>query len=105
LRLRLNNGWPIEKRKNPAQLSTQITKFIFDQTGIYMNVHLFRHLAGYIFLRAHPGEYEPVRQLLGHKSIKTTIAFYTGLEEANTFVRYDAVLDRLGRGEAVHVGH
>lgn len=90
------------KQKKPAQLSTQITTFVADQTGLVMNVHLFRHLAGYIFLTEHPGEYEPVRQLLGHKSIKTTIEFYTGLEEAENFARYDAILDRRGRGEAIH---
>ena len=90
------------KQKLPAELGTQIAKFVDDQTGLAINVHLFRHLAGYLFLTEHPGEYEPVRQLLGHKSIKTTIEFYTGLEEAETFARYDAILDRRGRGEAVH---
>ena len=65
-----------------------------------MNVHLFRHLAGYLFLKAHPGEYEPVRQLLGHKSIQTTISFYVGLEEADAFRRYDLILDGYRQTEA-----
>ena len=90
------------KQKRPAQLGTQITRFISDETGLVVNVHLFRHLAGYIYLNEHPGEYEPVRQLLGHKSIKTTVEFYTGLEEASTFRRYDEILDRRGRLEAMH---
>ena len=64
-----------------------------DRLGLDVNIHLFRHLAGYLFLKQHPGEYETVRQLLGHKSLKTTIDFYTGLEHADSFRRYDEVLD------------
>jgi site-specific recombinase XerD len=89
------------KQKRPSELSTQLTKFIQDQTGLIMNVHLFRHLAGYIFLKEH-GEYEPVRQLLGHKSLNTTIAFYTGLEVEANLARYDAILDRLAEPQANH---
>jgi integrase len=81
------------RQKTPAELGAQIPKFLGDQLGIRLNVHLFRHLAGHIFLRRHPGEYETVRQLLGHASIETTITFYTGLEHAESFKRYDAILD------------
>lgn len=83
------------RTKNPAELAAQLQAFIKDGTGLRMNIHLFRHLTGYIFLRHYPGQYEPVRQLLGHKSIKTTIAFYVGLEEDATFKRYGAILDEL----------
>jgi site-specific recombinase XerD len=83
------------RTKNPAELAAKLQSFIKDGTGLRMNVHLFRHLTGYIFLRHFPGQYEPVRQLLGHKSIKTTIAFYVGLEEDATFKRYGAILDEL----------
>ena len=79
-------------QKRPEQLSTQITLFLEEHMGLRINIHLFRHLAAYLFLRAYPGEYEPVRQLLGHKSVTTTVAFYTGLEQLDTNKRYDAVL-------------
>jgi hypothetical protein len=39
-----------------------------------------RHFAVYHFLKAFPGHYEIVRQLLGHRSVATTRAFYAGLE-------------------------
>jgi site-specific recombinase XerD len=79
--------------KAPAFLSAQIPKFIKNELGLEMNLHLFRHFAGFVFLKSHPGEYETVRQLLGHKSIKTTVEFYTGLEHVESFRRYDEILD------------
>jgi hypothetical protein len=38
-----------------------------------------RHAAAAIYLKEHPGEWETVRQFLGHRNIQTTINFYTGL--------------------------
>lgn len=81
--------------KSPAALGSQVQAFIKAQTGLYVNVHLFRHLAGYIFLLHNPGQYEPVRQLLGHKDIRTTTNFYVGLEDEAIFKSYSAILDRL----------
>jgi len=82
------------RQKTPAELGAQIPKFIRTRLGFDINLHLFRHLAGYVYLSAHPGEYETVRQLLGHKSLKTTIDFYTGIEHAESFRRYDEILER-----------
>ena len=45
-----------------------------------MTVHQFRHAAGAIILKHRPGEYELVRQLLGHRSVQTTINSYIGLD-------------------------
>lgn len=76
--------------------SQRITGTILDKTGIEMNVHLFRHLGAFLFLKAHKGEYETVRRLLGHRSIKTTIHFYVGLETAAAVQRYDDIILRHG---------
>jgi integrase len=81
------------RQKTPAELGAQIPKLIRDRLGIDCNVHLFRHLAGCLFLKQYPGEYETVRQLLGHKDLATTIGFYTGLEHIDAFVRYDEILE------------
>jgi integrase len=81
------------RQKRPHELGAQIPKLIRERLGLDVNLHLFRHLAGYLFLKKHPGEYEPVRQLLGHKSLKTTIDFYTGLELEDSFRRYDEILE------------
>jgi len=46
-------------------------------------------------LQNYTGQYEPVRQLLGHKDLRTTVSFYVGLEEDAAFKRYGEILDRL----------
>ena len=79
--------------KHPSNLAQQVPTAIEAATGLHINLHRFRHFAAALFLKRHPGEYETVRQMLGHKSIKTTIEFYCGLEQQDAFKRYDAVLD------------
>jgi integrase len=68
------------KRNHP--LSRQINVTVHRYTGLEMPAHRFRHAVGKIFLDRNPGQYEVVRQLLGHKNIKTTIEFYAGAEGA-----------------------
>ena len=66
--------------KNKLLFSKQITVRIQKATGLRITVHQFRHAAAAIYLKHHPGNYETVRQLLGHRDIQTTIRFYCGLE-------------------------
>ena len=61
-------------------MSEQITDRVEKATGLFITVHQFRHAAAAIWLRHHPGDYETVRRMLGHRNIKTTINFYCGLE-------------------------
>ena len=61
-------------------LQTQIQGTVHAYTGLDWNVHLFRHFGAKQYLDARPGEYEIVRRVLGHSSIKTTTNAYTGLE-------------------------
>jgi integrase len=79
--------------KTPSTLADQIKRTIRQETGIDLNPHAFRHLAALLFLRAHPGEYETVRLLLGHKDLSTTVGAYCGLEQADALRRYDALID------------
>jgi integrase len=60
--------------------SGQITNRIYQATGLRITVHQFRHAAGALILQSRPGEYELVRQLLGHRNVQTTINAYIGLE-------------------------
>ncbi len=66
--------------KQKVSFSGQITDRIYEATGLRITVHQFRHAAGAIILKHRPGEYELVRQLLGHRSVGTTIRAYIGLE-------------------------
>jgi integrase len=66
--------------KGKISFSGQIATRIFKAAGLRMTVHQFRHAAGALILWRRPGEYELVRQLLGHRNIQTTINAYIGLE-------------------------
>jgi integrase len=68
------------KSKNSHLFGIQITERIQKATGLRITIHQFRHAAAAIYLKHHPGNYETVRRLLGHKSLKTTTNFYCGLE-------------------------
>lgn len=59
--------------------------------GLKLSPHQFRHLAGAQILEECPGEIETVRQLLGHKSIMTTIRAYTVKKTEEAGERFDLV--------------
>jgi integrase len=66
--------------KGKISFSVQIRRHIYKAIGLEMTVHQFRHAAGAIILKNRPGEFELVRQILGHRSITTTMRCYVGLE-------------------------
>ena len=68
------------KPKNKLLFGTQITWRIQKAVGLRVTPHQFRHAAAAIYLKHHPGDYETVRRVLGHRDIQTTIRFYCGLE-------------------------
>ena len=74
--------------KGNSALSSQIRKLVYAHTRLDMPAHRFRHAVAKIFLDRNPGQYEVVRQLLGHKDIATTISFYAGAESASAARHY-----------------
>lgn len=66
--------------KYPGSLSLQIARFMEDELGVRLTGQQFRHAVGYLYLKSNPGDYEVVRQLLGHKDINTTMRFYASLD-------------------------
>ncbi|WP_339853698.1 site-specific integrase [Roseovarius nubinhibens] len=83
----------------PSNLSSDLKYLIYRETGLVVNVHLFRHIAAKLYLNAHPGDYETVRRLLKHKKLQTTIDFYAELSNQWAHDRYDvAVLSKWGGG-------
>ena len=67
--------------KGKVSFSGQITKRILKRTGLRITSHQFRHAAGAIILQEQPGNYELVRQILGHRDVQTTIRCYIWLKE------------------------
>ena len=65
-----------QSHKIANTLRSQIMETVQTFTGLTVNPHLFRAIAGTIYLNANPGAYETVRLLLGHTSISTTTRFY-----------------------------
>ncbi|MEN3951276.1 site-specific integrase [Iodidimonas sp. SYSU 1G8] len=90
-------GQPVSRHKAAARLSTQISRFLLEQLGVEMHVHLFRHLAAMRYLRLHPGAYGVVQILLGHKSIETTISAYACFEQEGSILQFQGSLKGGGR--------
>lgn len=78
--------------KDTQTLAEQITRTMAKRVGRRVTPHQFRHIAGAIYLRHHPGAYEDVRRILGHKSLKTTLNFYLGLENIDANRRFTALV-------------
>lgn len=76
----------------PKHFGEMIKKYIFRETGIVMNPHLFRHFAAHLFLRAHPGGYEDVRRVVGHAKLDTTTSFYSPTSNKSSFRYYGEVV-------------
>jgi integrase len=80
------------QRRNTTSFATDIQQFIMRETGIRMNVHLFRHLAAKLHLEAHPEDIETPRRILGHRNVTTTLRSYAETKSAAAFRRYDGVI-------------
>jgi integrase len=91
-------GWlfPGEKGQHRciSSMRTILSNEIGRIVGIEVNPHLLRHFAAWLFLKHNPGQYEPVRRILGHRSITTTMMAYTGLEADTAARRLDDVVIR-----------
>ncbi|MHC4984146.1 MAG: tyrosine-type recombinase/integrase [Planctomycetota bacterium] len=81
--------------KTEMGIREQLCGAVRKHTRIIVNPHIYRHIAAFFYLEAHPEDYETVRRLLGHTSINTTITFYAGFERHSAVRRYNEhLLDR-----------
>jgi integrase len=90
--------FPARRREGPRDhsgLAQLITNRLFEITGLRLTPHQFRHLAAHLLLSEHPGHYEVVRRVLGHKSLTTTLRHYAGHEAKAAFELYDRTLTDL----------
>jgi integrase len=80
------------KPKDSTCLRNQIENTLWNEAGIRLTPHQFRHAAAKILLDAKPGHYEVVRKVLGHKSLTTTYSHYAGAETQAAISLYDDVI-------------
>jgi integrase len=66
--------------KNQWSVAWLIRTYLKKRAGIELSSHQFRHLSAKVLLDAQPGNFETVRQLLGHKSLTTTVGAYAGID-------------------------
>ena len=80
--------------KNQAAVSGLIMTYLRRRAGIILTPHQFRHLSAKVVLDKHPGEFETVKQFLGHKSIKTTVAAYAGIDSRRAARRHQQLIEQ-----------
>jgi len=61
-------------------IQSSLRETVATEMGVHVHPHLMRHFAAWLYLDLHPGAYEIVRRILGHRRIETTIQNYCGLE-------------------------
>jgi hypothetical protein len=91
----MDEGWLFpgagQGPKHEVTLRQQLTKMVEKHLGLKINPHLYRHVAAFFYLQAHPEDLETVRRLLGHKAIDTTSRYYADFNRATSiklFQRY-----------------
>ena len=94
---------PSLNHRSRHELAIGLAGLVTRELGVPVNVHLFRAFVGWVYLRHHPGNYEYVRQLLGHKKVETTIRFYAGLELDAAAEQLDEVMIAEHEEAAPHV--
>ena len=80
--------------KNQATVAGLIISYLRQRAGLVLTPHQFRHLSAKVILDKNPGEFETVKQLLGHKSIKTTVGAYAGIDSRRAARRHQQLLDQ-----------
>ena len=93
------------QHKHQATLSGQLVGAVQRTVGIRINPHLYRHIAGYFYLSHHPGDYETLRRLLGHKSVETTMTFYAEFDGLFARRKYANLLEDMRRDIPQQGGH
>ena len=81
--------------KTEMGLRGPMQKALATRCGLLFNPHLFRHMAAWLTLRQNPGAHGQVQRILGHKSLSSTMAFYSGLEGPAALQHYDRLVSDL----------
>jgi integrase len=80
--------------KTQAAVAGLIMNYLRRRAGIVLTPHQFRHLSAKVVLDAEPGSFELVKQVLGHRSIKTTVGAYAGIDSRRAARRYQYLVEQ-----------
>jgi integrase len=80
--------------KNQATVAGLVINYLRRRAGIVLTPHQFRHLSAKVVLDRNPGEFETVKQLLGHTSIKTTVGAYAGVDSRRAARRHQYLVEQ-----------
>ncbi len=91
------------KPKSQGMVAHLIRTYLRKRAGIELSPHQFRHVVAETILKDQPGAHEIVRQLLGHKNIKTTIGFYAGQNSRRAGLHHQRLIEEaIARSPAFH---
>ena len=76
-------------------LGDQIKKRLWKELGLEMTPHQFRHAAGAIYLRHNPGDFETLSRILGHRSSRITVQYYSALQGPEAARRFGELINDL----------
>jgi integrase len=80
--------------KLQATVSGLIRTSLSKRAGIRFSPHQFRHLCAKVVRLSNCGEFETIRQILGHKSLKTTIDAYAGIDSRLAARRHQLLIEQ-----------
>jgi len=83
--------------RNPADLSQQLKRTIFKETGLVVHAHLFRQLVARIHSMVNAGDFGTVTQVLSDKT-STVMKSYANHEQKSSLRRYRASVLRVRTG-------
>lgn len=85
-------------------LASAICSVMQRELGTNFNMHLFRHLGCFLYLKTHPGQIDVMRRVLGHRNGDTTRRFYEFTEQLDAFRLFDEHILRI-REELLRPSH
>jgi integrase len=80
--------------KNQWAVGWLIRTYLRKRIGLKLSPHQFRHLGAKMVLDAEPGNFETARQLLGHKSVRTTVSAYLGISSRRAARHHQHLVER-----------
>ena len=80
-------------KKINSSLSDLIKQMILEHTGLIINAHLFRSIAGKIHSLAAPGDFVTLSHVIGD-SLKTAMKSYAQFEQKNSLEHYQRSVDQ-----------